>query len=140
MALEKSAGAVVFRKQNSKIYYLVIKYEAGHWEYPKGNLEKGEGWQQAALREIKEETGLSDITFKPEFKETTKYFYKKEGETVYKIVTFFLGETKENKVRLSFEHKNYKWLEYKEALELVTYDEAKEVLKKAHNFLAPLRR
>lgn len=135
MPIEKSAGAVVFRKEKGKLIYLLIQYGLGHWGFPRGNLAKGESWQEAAEREIVEETDLKGIKFIHDFKEVSKFFYKKDGETIYKIVTFFLAETTEEEIKLSFEHKDYKWLEYNEAFDLITYKDSKETLKKAENFL-----
>jgi len=135
MPLEKSAGAIIFRRENSKIYYLLLHYELGHWGFPKGIIEKGEGIEGAAKREIKEETGIENIQFIPEFKESIEYFFKLKGKTIFKIATFLLAETKSRKVRLSFEHKDYTWLEYEDALERLAFKNAKEILKKANNFL-----
>ena len=91
MAKEKSCGAVVFKKQREgNIRYLLLHYDAGHWDFPKGNQEKKETEEQTAVREIKEETGIEDIEFVDDFKETIKYFYKKGEETVYKEVAYYL--------------------------------------------------
>ncbi len=134
MPVEKSSGAVVFRK-DKHVKYLLLHYEAGHWDFPKGHIEKNESEQQAALREIKEETGVSGVSFVDGFKETIKYFYKKEGKTVFKTVVFFIAETKTEKVKISFEHIGSEWLEYKDAFERLTYKNAKDVLEKADKFL-----
>ena len=61
--MEKSCGAVVFKKQKDGIRYLLLHYDAGHWDFPKGNQEKNEKEEQTAAREIKEETGIEDIEF-----------------------------------------------------------------------------
>jgi len=135
MPIEKSAGAVLFRKENGKILYLLLHYQMGHWGFPKGIIEKGETMKEAAKREIKEETGIEEIEFIDGFKEWIKYFFRLKGKTIFKIVTFFLAKTKESKVKLSFEHIGFKWLPYKEALEQLTFKNDKEVLKKAHQFL-----
>jgi len=135
MPIEKSAGAVLFRRENGKIKYLLIKYGWGHWEFPRGLIEKGESLEETARREIKEETGIEDIKFIPGFKEWIKFFFKLKGKNIMKIATFLLAETKTKEVKLSFEHQDWAWLEYKDALERLTYDNSKEVLKKAHNFL-----
>lgn len=137
MPLEKSAGSVIFRRENSKIYYLLLHYESGHWGFPKGIIEKGERSEDTARREIKEETGIEDIQFIPGFKESIEYFFKLKGKTIFKIATFLLTETKSREVRLSFEHKDYIWLEYEGALERLAFKNDKEVLKKAHKFLEP---
>jgi len=135
MPIEKSAGAVVFRQENNTIKYLLIKYESGHWEFPRGMIEKGERLEDTARREIKEETGIEDVNFIEGFKEWIKFFFKHDGQNIMKIATFLLAETKTKEIKLSYEHQDYVWLEYKEALEKLTYDNSKEVLKKAHQFL-----
>ena len=62
------------------------------------------------------ETGIKKISFIEGFKEKIKYFYKREGQTIYKEVVFYLCETKESKIKISFEHIGYKWLDYEDAL------------------------
>lgn len=135
MPIEKSAGAVVFLRQSGKIRYLLIKYGWGHWEFPRGLIEKGESLEETARREIKEETGIEDIKFIPGFREWIKFFFKLKGKNVMKIATFLLAETQTRKVKLSFEHKDWAWLEYRNALERLTYENSREILKRAHKFL-----
>lgn len=132
---EKSAGAVIFRKEGSKIYYLLLHYNAGHWDFPKGNIEKGEKLEDTVKREVKEETGIKSIEIIPGFKESFQYFYKLKGKTIFKIVTFFLAQTQEKEVEISWEHKGFQWLPYEEALQQITFKNSKEILKKAHNFI-----
>ena len=72
--VEKSAGAVIFRKEDDKIYYLLLHYQGGHWDFPKGNIEKGEKLEDTVRREVKEETGIENIKFALGFKEAIKYF------------------------------------------------------------------
>ncbi len=135
MPLEKSAGAVIFSRADKKIEYLLLHYQAGHWDFPKGNIEKGEKLEETVKREVKEETGIEDIKFVPGFKENIKYFYRLKGRNIFKIVTFFLAETKTKKVKISWEHIGYQWLPCQEAFEQLTFKNAKEVLKKAYQFL-----
>lgn len=133
--IEKSAGAVVFRREDDEIYYLLLHYQSGHWDFPKGNIEKGEKIEETVRREVKEETGIEDLKFIEGFKENIKYFYKLKGENIFKIVTFLLAETKTKKIKISWEHIGYKWLPYEEALKQLTFENAKEILKKAQRFL-----
>lgn len=135
MPLEKSTGAVIFRKEDNKIKYLLIKYGWGHWEFPRGLIEKGESLEETARREIKEEVGIEDIRFIPGFKEWFKFFFKLKGKNIMKIATFLLAETKTKEVKLSCEHEDYVWLEYEKALEKLTFKNSKEILKKANDFL-----
>jgi len=142
MPVEKSAGAVIFRKENDKIYYLLLHYPLGakapqeYWDLPKGHIEKGEKETDTVKREVEEETGLKDIEFIKGFKEWIKYFFKWKGKNILKFVTFYLAETKIKNVKVSFEHLGYKWLTYQEALEKLTFKNAKEILKKANEFLS----
>lgn len=136
MPVEKSAGAVIFREEKDTLVYLLLHYDVGHWDFPKGQIEKGEKPEETARREVFEETGIKDIEFVPGFKETIKYFYKREKQNIFKIVVFFLAETKAEKVKISWEHKGFKWLPHKEALEQLTFNNAKDVLKKANGFLS----
>src|SRR3989338_11121874 len=102
MKNEKSAGALVFRREADKIFYLLLKYKSGHWDLPKGHIESGETEEQTALRETQEETGLKDVALILGFKETIKFFFKKERELISKTVVFFLGETKTEEVKISY--------------------------------------
>lgn len=135
MPQEKSAGAVVFRQENNKTFYLLLCYEAGHWDFPKGQIETEETLEETARREIFEETGINDLEFTPGFKEHIKYFYKRQDKNIFKAVTFFLAETKTKKVKISREHTEYKWLQYQQALARLTFKNAKEILEKANKFL-----
>ena len=135
MPLEKSAGAITFHRKKGVTKYLLLHYQMGHWDFPKGNIEKGERLEETARREIKEETGIEKIEFIAGFKEWFKYFYKFKSENIFKIVTFFLAEAKTEKVKISYEHIGYKWLLYQEALNQLTFKNAKEVLKKANEYL-----
>ena len=135
MPFEKSAGAVIFRQENKKAYYLLLYYPGGHWGFPKGNIEKGEKLEDTAKREVEEETGIKDLKFVEGFKEWIKYFYKLKDQNIFKIVTYLLAETKTKEVKISWEHQGFKWLPYKKALEQLTFKNAKEVLKKANDFI-----
>ena len=135
MAKENSCGAIVFKKQKDGIKYLLLHYEAGHWDFPKGNQEKNEKEEQTAAREIKEETGIEDIEFVDGFREVIKYFYKKGEETVYKEVVFFLAQSATEHVKLSFEHIGYVWMSYEHAEKKLTFNNAKDLLTKANQSL-----
>lgn len=135
MANEKSCGAVIFSKHKDGIKYLLLHYEAGHWDFPKGAQEKNEKDEQTALREIREETGIEDVELVDNFNETVKYFYKKGEETVYKEVIFFLAKSATEEVKLSSEHIGYAWVNHEHAMKKLTYNNSKELLEKADKFL-----
>jgi len=142
MSVEKSAGAVIFRKEGSKTLFLLLHYPSGsrsgrnYWDFPKGHIESKEMPEQTARREIEEETGLKDVKFIEGFKEWIKYFFKFEEKNIFKIVTFYLAETKNETVKISAEHSGFLWLQYEEAIEQLTFKNAKEILKKANDHLS----
>ena len=136
MPTEKSCGTLVFKRQkDNSSKYLLLHYGTGHWEFPKGHMEKNEKEEQTALRELKEETGIEDADLLDNFRETVKYFFKKGEETIYKEVIFFLAETHTDEVTLSNEHIGYAWLNYEHAHKKLTFNNSKELLEKAEKFL-----
>ena len=149
MPIEKSAGAVIFRKEpfdaaqgkDNKIYYLLLNYPSStksartYWDFAKGHVEKGEEIEETVKREVREETGLTDIEFVKGFKEWIKYFFKFKGKNIFKTVVFLLAETKTKEVKISFEHIGYEWLPYEKAVERLTFKNAREVLRKANEYL-----
>jgi len=145
MPKEKSAGAIIFRMENGVPHYLLLHYPSGHWEFAKGHIEKGESFQQTIYREVLEETGIKDLKIIPGFKQYAKYFFKKnynlKGEAkkkapwVFKLVLFLIAETKQSDVKISKEHKGFLWLPIEQAIKKTTYKNAKELLKKANEFI-----
>lgn len=134
----KSAGIIVYRKnKDGKREYLLLEYgEGGHWDYAKGGIEAREDERRAAIRELKEETGLADARFVDGFKESLHYFFRDKSKLVSKTVVFFLAEVPANAcVRLSFEHSKCVWLPFEQAVQKATYANAKEMLRKAEEFL-----
>jgi bis(5'-nucleosidyl)-tetraphosphatase len=131
---EKSCGAVVFLK-SSEAKYLLLRYGAGHWDFVKGNVEPNESEKETVIRELQEETGIVDAQFIDDFRQKIEYLYRRQGATIHKEVVFFLMETHTEKVKLSFEHVGYTWLNYQNAMKKLTFKNAKDVLQKAHELL-----
>lgn len=129
---EKSCGCIIFKYDDEKLLFLVIKQTLGHFSFPKGHVEESESEKDTALREVKEETGF-DISFVGDFREVITYSPK---PGVLKDVVFFLGNVidgamtpQEDEVSL------IEWLGYEDALKVVTYDDDKNVLKKAYEYI-----
>lgn len=135
---EHSAGVVVYTGEPRE--YLLLHYPSGHWDFPKGHVEKGETDLVAALREVREETGLTRVDVHPGFEHGVEYFYKRSGTTVRKTVVFFVGRVTVRDVVVSHEHRGFVWLPYRRALERITYRNAKELLEQADAFLAGRQR
>ncbi len=135
MIEETSAGVVLFRREDSKILFLLLHYPSGHWDFVKGKMEKGESTHETAIREAKEETGITDITFLENFEEWIEYNFQYQGELVHKKVVFFLAETKTKQINISHEHLDFTWMDYNESMEKTTFDNAKTVLTRAQMLL-----
>lgn len=138
MPQERSAGLVIFRMDGGEPSFLLLHYGWGHWGFPKGNIEPGEAEKEAAIRETEEETGLSSFRFVDDFMEKIEYFYRKEGKTIHKEVVYFLAETEERDVKVSYEHRGCEWLKFDEALSQLSFDNDKEILRKANEAIAKL--
>lgn len=130
MLEERSAGAILYQESPSGKLYLLLNYPSGHWDFVKGNIEKGETLKQTVLREIREETGITDISFVDGFEDKVEYHYQRDGELVHKEVVFFLAKTSTNDVILSHEHLDFVWLKFYEALQKLTYKTAQKLLGK----------
>jgi 8-oxo-dGTP pyrophosphatase MutT (NUDIX family) len=138
MIEEKSCGILVFRERNGQHLYLLLHYEEGHWDFPKGHVEKNESETETALRETREETGLTDMKILPGFRKHIDYFYDYKGKEYHKTVYFFLGRTDSERVVTSKEHIGSMWLAYGHARKKLTFENAKDVLDSAAKFLGSI--
>ena len=120
---------------NQKITFLLLHYCSGHWDFPKGNKEKGESDIDTALREIAEETGITDVTILDGFKKEIFYKYKRNNQLMSKKVVYFLAKANSTDVRLSSEHLDFVWEQYEDALKRITYKNSKEILDEGYKFL-----
>ena len=136
MRKETSAGIVLFRNISNKNEFLLLNYPQGHWDFIKGKIEQSETSHETALRETKEETGISNIEFIDGFEESIEYDFRFKNKDIHKKVIFFLAKTSEKKIKLSHEHNDYLWLGYNDALKKTTFKNAKNVLLKANKFLS----
>jgi len=136
MKSAKSCGGIIFKKEKDKILFLIIRHResgGGHWDFPKGHMEKGESEKETARREILEEVGLK-VRFIDGFKESISYI--DHVNEVNKTVIYFLCEAISSKVEyLCDEIEEHAWLEYDDALKRVTHENAVNLLKKADSFL-----
>ncbi len=126
-AREYSAGAFVYMKKEGRIVFLLLEKDNGEYDMPKGHIEKGESSEQAAVREIWEETGI-DAKLDKFFSISTGYFFFNGRQKVAKSVKFFLCEVYSDKVRISKEHKGYTWCDYETAMKKLKYKNLKQLL------------
>ena len=128
MKKEKSCGAVVFKREKNRTYFLIEKMTEGHYSLPKGHVEAGENEIQTAEREILEETGLS-VRIDPSFRHSVTYSPYADCE---KDVVFFVAEYVGGNLRIQKgETEELDWLEEEEAVQRLTYKSDKETLRLA---------
>ncbi len=139
VAWEVSAGAAVFRVKKGRRLYLVLRYPSGHFDFPKGHVEKGETEEEALRRETEEETGIRTLRIL-RGRESIQYFYAARSEErekrlrdgrglwIFKAVHFRPAETTESAVRISDEHIGFEWLPYGPARKKLTFENARKVL------------
>ncbi len=132
---EKSCGAVVYRRtprDGTKI--LLVKNHNGKcWTFPKGHVELHESETQTALREIKEETGLT-VTLEPNFRRTG--LYRPFGK-IRKYVVFFLARASEAVVSMQpGEIDYYLWVSLDDAIRLCSHENDTKILAEVRKRLA----
>jgi 8-oxo-dGTP pyrophosphatase MutT (NUDIX family) len=122
-----AGGVVVKRDEEGRTRVAVIhrpKYM--DWSLPKGKLEKGEGWKEAALREVQEETGYR-CEAEAELPHVSYLDRKSRG----KLVRYWLMEPIEGEFKPHDEVDELRWVTISEADELLTYSHDKELVRKA---------
>lgn len=134
MKVETSCGAVVFTRQYGEPRFVIIRSLEGYYGFPKGHMEGDETEEQTALREIREEVGLSPRLC-PDFRLTVEYpLPKKPGVT--KRVVYFAAEYEDQELRPQPEElSSAELLPYREAREIFQFENNREILDKAMAFI-----
>ena len=135
---EISAGLVVFRRERGDIKFLLLYHGGSYWNFPKGKIESEERSLAAALRETTEETGLTRNALRilGGFRAHERYYFRRGGQPVFKIVIFYLAETHSPRVVVSREHQGYGWFSYRDAKRILfKYRDSQKVLDQAYQFL-----
>ncbi|MCI5641603.1 bis(5'-nucleosyl)-tetraphosphatase [Chlamydia suis] len=106
-----------------------------HWGFPKGHAEEKEGPQEAAERELVEETGLGIVSFFPKIFVENYSFNDKEEIFVRKEVTYFLAEVKGEVHADPNEICDVQWLSLQEGLRLLNFPEIRNIVTEADKFV-----
>ncbi len=134
----KAVFVVIYYIEDSKPVYLILKRKLHWrgWEFVKGGVDLLESKKNAAIREVKEETGLNILKIQKHSKQG-KYLYKKKfldrtgiaGQTY----SLYSAEAKEKKAVVDKrEHSEYKWLDFNKAIKILTYSNQRKCLKIVH--------
>ena len=124
MKKEKSCGCIILNDKNE---ILLVLQTAGHWGLPKGHVEEGETEEQTAIREVKEETNV-DVIVNTNLRYSMVYSPK---EDVEKEVVYFIAKNTSNDCKPQLEEvQEMKWLDIDNAINTITYENSKDLLRK----------
>lgn len=132
MKKETSCGCVIFDKKTHSKVLIVYEKNRNFWGFPKGHIEDGETETQTALREVKEEVGIDVKILDENYRYVTNYII--EDKQIDKTSIFYIAETLDENydtVNQEAEIEESKWVSIEDALKLLTFDNSKDVLKKA---------
>ena len=129
MKYEKSCGAVVYTKINNEVKFVLVRQLKGFYGFPKGHVEDGETEKQTAIREVKEETNVN-VQILSDKKYQTNYIIK--DKNIDKDVIFFLAKPLNLNQKPQLEEViRSEWKKFEDALEVITYERSRELLKEA---------
>jgi 8-oxo-dGTP pyrophosphatase MutT (NUDIX family) len=133
---ETSAGGIVFRLDGGVPLFLLIRDSYQNWGFPKGHLESGERPEDAALREVREETGIADITMRGNI-ETIDWYFRFRGQLIHKVCHFFLMETAQADTlpQRTEGITACQWVGYDVASSSISYANARLVLRRAQEMI-----
>jgi bis(5'-nucleosidyl)-tetraphosphatase len=129
----RACGFVLTRERDGDPpeYLLLVNQRDGMPGLPKGHQDPGEDDLETALRETREETGLTDLEVLPGLRTEIAYRVKTGGEARWKTVVYFRARLHSGKVRLSEEHTDWSWQRLDETLERLTFDSLRDVIRTA---------
>ena len=134
MTWEKSCGAVVFTKRNDQVKYLLVANLEGIYGFPKGHVEEGETETDTAIREVREETGLT-VRLIDGFRTTDEHAIPEKVDTMKQVV-YFLGEYDGQEVAYQKEELSGAYLvSCEEAMGMFQFESSRRILREAHEFL-----
>ena len=129
----------VFKKADNGFLFCIVHHQASHWAFPKGHLIGDETPLETAKRELYEETGINQCSILDNVSFEEKYNFEQNSQIIEKTVIYFLGFVDELKISTPEKFKSEiletKWVTYDEAMKLLTYDTAKDILKKVKIYL-----
>ena len=133
---ETSAGGVVYRRHDGGALFLLIRDSYQNWGFPKGHLESGERAEDAALREVREETGIDDLALRGRI-ETIDWYFRFRGQLIHKVCHFYLMET--GQATTNPQHAEgitaCRWVAYDDARSAISYANARKVLGRAYEMI-----
>ncbi len=123
--------------EDGRPLFLLIRDSYANWGFPKGHLERGEAPESAALREVAEETGLSAVESRGPI-ETIDWYFRFRGRLIHKVCHFYLMESviAHTSPQETEGITECQWIPYDVAAEMVSYANARQVLRRAHEMVS----
>jgi 8-oxo-dGTP pyrophosphatase MutT (NUDIX family) len=133
---ETSAGGVVYRLHAGHAVFLLIRDSYQNWGFPKGHLESGERAEDAAVREVREETGIDDLALRGQI-ETIDWYFRFRGQLIHKVCHFYLMETTQASTNPQQAEgiTACRWVSYDDARSAISYANARKVLARAQEMI-----
>jgi bis(5'-nucleosidyl)-tetraphosphatase len=136
MIYDRSYGIVPLRRINDEWEILLVQHNAGHWAFPKGHADAGESHQEAAARELQEETGLTVEAFLSKETLTEQYMFKWKGDLIKKEVIYFIALVQGTIALQEKEIMSCQWLPLKNAEEKMSFKEGKNLCRQVQKILS----
>ena len=134
MKFEESCGAVVFTRADDEIRYVLIRSLEGVYGFPKGHRKPGESREETALREIREEVGLS-VTLLPGFSAQEEFSLPEKPDTRKRIIYFLAEYENQSIVAQREELSGFRLCSYDGAMRLLQHESRRRILAEADAFL-----
>lgn len=131
MQQEKSYGIIPCRKNQGHWEIFLVQLHAGHWGFPKGHANVGEGPLEAAERELYEETKLRKVRLILDNPFTESYSLLRQGVPTFKTVCYYLAEVQGDAIVQAEEIQDSGWFPVDQILERLTFPEAQKVGREA---------
>jgi bis(5'-nucleosidyl)-tetraphosphatase len=136
LVLEHSVGAVI--KYQTSIEnthsseFLLLRNRRGFWGFPQGHKEKGESEIQTLIREVSEETGINYLDIQSFIGKIRYSYFKIDGMKSEKEVRFYYATSPTKQVKISYEHGDFKWATFSDALFMLNHRQLRSILVKGH--------
>lgn len=134
----EAAGGVIYQQDGRKSWKVVLIYRRGVWDLPKGKREEGESFEECCLRELKEETGVIDLTIKDVLTDTV-HEYDEGGVRISKLTRWFAVAAENDQVefipQLEEQIESVGWFSLPETKMRVGYKNLRDVLDAFEMFL-----
>lgn len=136
---DESFGVIPLSKASGRWEVFLIQHNrSGYWGFPKGHAEPNETPQQAAFRELKEETNLEPLHILRNEPLMEQYNFMMEGKRVHKRVSYFIAEVTGHVALQTQEIHDGKWVPFPDAIQQVTHQEGKSLLSQVEKMLPKL--